>query len=116
VAAALSAPPAPTSAEDQGPGEDRGTRPFEALEGWNEPYLDAPEDDGSHGDGHDDSGGVGRRSAGDTTAGAATGIGVPIEEVINNLLASIQGCGVFRVKAFARGKPAVLVPRVPGDT
>ncbi len=104
VAAVLSTPPPATSAEDQVPAEDRGTRPFEALEGWNEPYLDASEDDsGGHGDGCAGSGGAVRRAAGDTTAAAVTGIGVPIEEVewTNDVLAG-RGCGGFEESRLSR--------------
>lgn len=82
VATALSSPRTPCSPGSKGVDRDEGTRSFEALDGWDEPYLHD-----SHGNDSDreegaDGGGVGRRRKGRATAiGAVKGIGVSIEEV-----------------------------------
>lgn len=83
MATALSSPSRlPSSAGDEGIDRDEGTRPFEALDGWDDPYLRASRD--NDGDGEEGAGGgiVGRpRKARATPTGAVRGIGVSIEEV-----------------------------------
>ncbi|CAM9664192.1 unnamed protein product [Scytosiphon promiscuus] len=103
VAAALSSSPVPSSSPPfdsstepsggEAVGEGMGTKPFEALEGWGEPYLHVP----SVGGGNDGQKGMGKEGKGDAkregggregegggaVAAAPTavkGIGVSIEE------------------------------------
>eukprot|EP00752_Nemacystus_decipiens_P010328 g9200.t1 len=83
VAAALSSSTRlPSSAGGKGVDkEEGGTRPFEALDGWGDPYSYPARD--IDGDGEEDAGGggAGRRPEGAATAtGAVKGIGVSLEE------------------------------------
>lgn len=78
----LSSPRLPTSPGGKGVDGDEDTRSFEALDGWDEPYLHGYHDNG--GDGEEDArggGGSRRRERRATATRPVTGIGVSIEEV-----------------------------------